>query len=184
MMATTHIFAGMAIALAAASFYPGHLSLFLLSGAIGGLLPDLDLAATHRRTLHFPIYYSILAIVLIPISVVWGSLWMLTITLVVAAAAAHSLSDALGGSAEPKPWEQNCDRAVYNHLHERWEPARRVIRYDGAPEDLAVAAVLAVPVYAVAPELLRAVVIGLLGISIAYTLFRKPIGNFAAEKGL
>ncbi len=184
MMATTHMFVGMAIALAATSLYPEYTPLLLLSGALGGLLPDLDLAAVHRRTLHFPIYYSVMAIVLAGFSALWMSIWTLSITVVAIAAAVHSISDIFGGSAEPRPWEQNCDRAVYNHLHQRWESALRVIRYDGSPEDLAVIVLLAIPVYAAAPKTFRVVIVTLLVLSIVYTVFRKPIGDFAAKTNL
>jgi len=178
------MFGGMVIALAAASVYPEHTSLLLLCGGIGGVFPDFDLAFIHRRTFHFPVYYSVLASGLALISVVWMSLWTLSLTLIVAAAAAHSISDVFGGSAEPKPWERNCDHAVYNHFHGRWEPARRIIRYDGAVEDLALATLLAVPVYVAASEPLQSIVVGLFGISVVYTLFRKPLGDFGARLGL
>src|SRR6056297_545185 len=57
--------------------------------------------------------------------------------------ALHAASDALGGGLELKPWRATSERAVYDHFRGRWIRPRRWVRYDGAPEDLAFAGILA-----------------------------------------
>ncbi|MFC6764223.1 metal-dependent hydrolase, partial [Natrinema soli] len=55
MMATTHVFTGLA-AVAPIAYVVPEFGVALAVGAIlGGLAPDFDLVRTHRRTLHFPV---------------------------------------------------------------------------------------------------------------------------------
>jgi hypothetical protein len=92
-----------------------------------------------------------------------------------AAAALHSITDAFGGGLELRPWEAASNRAVYNHHHGRWIRPRRWIRYDGSPEDLALAAVLGVPSLLVFDAPVPAAVTGILAVSTIYALLRKQL---------
>lgn len=137
MMATTHALIGAALAAVAYPFLPGAVppSAVVAAGFLGGLVPDLDLFAEHRRSLHFPVGYSVLAAVLAGVAALTAAPLVVLVGVVVASAAVHALSDVFGGSPEPEPWNPTLDIAVYNHVLGRWHRPRRYVRYSGAPED-------------------------------------------------
>ncbi|WP_049922648.1 hypothetical protein [Halopiger djelfimassiliensis] len=177
MMATTHVFAALAVAVVVAAVAPQFAGVVAAAAILGGLFPDFDLVAGHRRTLHFPVYYAVFAVLaglvaaIVPTDVTVGLAAFLL------AAALHSGADLLGGGLELKPWRATSDRAVYSHYHGRWLAPRRWVRYDGAPEDLALAAVLALPALFVFDGRVRSVVIVMLVVSIGYTVVRKRLAN-------
>ncbi|ADB59586.1 hypothetical protein Htur_0689 [Haloterrigena turkmenica DSM 5511] len=179
MMATTHVFAGLAIAAAVAVVAPQFAVVVASAAILGGLLPDFDLYAGHRKTLHFPVYYGALAVpasliaVLVPTDVTVG------LAVFLLAAGLHSASDRFGGGLELKPWRATSQRAVYSHYHGRWLAPRRWIRYDGAPEDLLLAGVLSIPALLVFEAPIRTVALALLAISVGYTVVRKPLVSVA-----
>ena len=184
-MATTHVFAGLALAAAVAVAAPQFAVVVAAAAILGGLFPDLDLYAGHRKTLHFPVYYGLLAVpaslaaALVPTDATVG------LAVFLLAAALHSASDLFGGGLELKPWEGTSDRAVYSHYHGRWFAPRRWIRYDGAPEDLLLAGALAVPALLVFEGTVRTVVLTLLAVSAGYALVRKPlvrVGQWLLER--
>jgi hypothetical protein len=183
MMATTHALAGVALAAAAGAVAPELGLLPVAVAALGGAFPDLDMYAGHRRTLHFPVYYAVAAVPAAVVALVAPGPAAAAVALFLAAAALHSASDALGGGLELRPWEATSDRAVYSHYHGRWLPPRRVVRYDGAPEDLALAAVLAVPAVVVFGPTgpVATGVAAALATSAVYVAIRKPM-VVAAER--
>ncbi|MFB6092988.1 MAG: metal-dependent hydrolase [Haloquadratum sp.] len=185
MMATTHALAGVVLAVLVGGLFPesaaGTSVLPIAAAALGGLFPDFDLYAGHRRTLHFPVYFSGAAAVavavaaVVPAVVPTAGTVAVAVAFFLAAAALHSVMDALGGGLELKPWLGTSERAVYSHYHGRWIRPRRWVRYDGAPEDLLVAVAFAVPtVYAVDGVVETGVVVAL-GVSAVYVLLRKPM---------
>ncbi|MFB6072665.1 MAG: metal-dependent hydrolase [Halobacterium sp.] len=184
MMATTHALVGLALAALVAPFAPEHAPLIAAAGLAGGVFPDLDLYAGHRRTLHFPVYFPLAAVAAAGVAVLAPGAWTIGAAVFLAAAAAHSASDALGGGLELKPWEATSDRAVYSHFHGRWIRPRRLVRYDGAPEDVAVAALVGVPAalaygpLASGPAVQR-VVLAALGVSAGYAAVRKHLPALA-----
>ncbi|WP_137283943.1 metal-dependent hydrolase [Halorussus salinisoli] len=177
MMATTHALFGMALGAVALFVAPEYATVAIAAGGVGGLFPDLDLAGDHRKDLHFPVYYSLVATPAFALAVHAPSSVTVAAAVFLASAALHSASDALGGGLGLRPWEATSDRAVYDHFNARWVAPRRWIRYDGAPEDLLVAAAFAVPgvLYA---ERLQVVVLALLGASTVYALLRKRLVDF------
>lgn len=178
-MATTHVFVGLAIASGVALVAPEYALAAAIGAMIGGLVPDFDVVAVHRKTLHFPVYYSMLSLPALALAIVVPSVWTVAIALAILAAAAHSCSDVIGGGPTPRPWASPSSRAVYAHPFGRWLRPRRWIRYDGAPEDFLFGLVVAVPVFAVydGSWLVRVVVSCCLVVSLLYTTFRKPIGR-------
>ena len=62
MMATTHVFGALALAALVAVLVPEFALVVAIAAIVGGFFPDLDLYAGHRKTLHFPVYYSIAAL--------------------------------------------------------------------------------------------------------------------------
>jgi hypothetical protein len=183
MMATTHALAGVVLAVVFAAFFPetaaGTAPIPVVAAALGGLFPDFDLYAGHRKTLHFPVYFSAVAVPAIAVAVLYPTTLTLSVALFFAAAALHSVMDAYGGGLELKPWLGTSERAVYNHYHGRWIAPKRWVRYDGAPEDLAVAGVFAVPTLYVFDGYVQTGALAALGISAAYVLLRKPMVTFA-----
>jgi len=197
MMATTHALAGMALASVVSVFAPEYAPVAVVAAGAGGAFPDLDTPGRHRRTLHYPVYYSVAAVGLLVVALVVPSSVTVALAAFVGAAALHSVTDVFGGGLELRPWEGTSDRAVYDHYHGRWVRPRRWVRYDGSPEDVALATLLAVPALVFAPaggpvmvtalsgESLRAsalsgefvptLVLALVGLSVVYGLVRKPL---------
>ena len=177
MMATTHAFAGLVLAALVALVAPQFAVVVAVAAILGGVFPDLDLVGAHRRTLHFPVYYWLVAAPASVVALAVPTTATVGLAVFLFAAALHSLSDYLGGGLEPKPWQATSERAVYSHYHDRWLEPRRWVRYDGAPEDLALAAVLALPALVVFDGVIRTAVGALLAVSIGYTLIRKPLAS-------
>ncbi|MCU4972653.1 metal-dependent hydrolase [Halobacteria archaeon AArc-m2/3/4] len=175
MMATTHVFAGVALAAVVAVFAPEFALVAAGAAILGGAFPDFDLYAGHRKTLHFPVYYSVCILPSATLAALNPTTVTVGVTVFFLAAALHSVMDALGGGLELKPWEGTSEEAVYSHYHGEWVRPRRWVRYDGAPEDLLLASVLAVPGLLVFDGRVRDVLLALLAVSITYTLARKPM---------
>lgn len=137
MMATTHAFASLAVAALSVPVLSEYASPPVLLGAAfaGGLAPDADLLATHRRTLHYPLVTPALALGLFAVVAITASAVVAVVAVAVAGAALHAVADVFAGSPEPEPWDPSLDRAVYNHLLGAWHVPRRYVRYSGAPED-------------------------------------------------
>ncbi|MFB6110563.1 MAG: metal-dependent hydrolase [Halodesulfurarchaeum sp.] len=174
-MATTHALVGIAIAAAAALAVPEITVLGVLAAAAGGGFPDLDLYAGHRRTLHYPVYYGVLAVPAVLVATLLAAPLAWALALFLLAAAVHSIMDAAGGGLELRPWRGRSERAVYSHYHGRWLRPRRWIRYDGAPEDLGFEAIVAAPTLAAVDGTVALAIWGLLGVSVVYTVVRKPM---------
>lgn len=168
-MATTHAAVGVALGAALAPVAPELAPVAALAAAAGGLAPDLDVAWTHRRTLHYPVLaWPPTAVALALAAVVPGPATV-AIGFFLLAAAVHATSDVLAGGAERRPWERTTDRAVYCHRQRRWWRARRWVRYAGAPEDLALLVAFALPGLVVFDGPLRWLVAVLVAVSTGFT---------------
>ncbi|MFB6131464.1 MAG: metal-dependent hydrolase [Salinigranum sp.] len=179
MMATTHGLAGVALGAGISVVAPDLGHAVVLAGAAGGVFPDLDLYAGHRKTLHFPVYYSAMAAVAAVGAALVTTPLTAAVAVFLAAAALHSISDVAGGGLELKPWLGTSQRAVYSHFHGRWIAPKRWVRYDGSPEDLVLASWLALPGVALLDGPLRLAVLGALAVSATYVLVRKPLVDVA-----
>lgn len=179
MMATTHAFMSLTAAIIVLPALSGYASTPLLLGAafVGGLAPDLDVAGHHRKTLHYPFLGPVLATALFSFAVATSSGPAMVVAVAVAGGALHAVTDIFGGSPEREPWNPSSDRAVYNHLLGRWHPAKRYVRYSGAPEDwlVGVAFATAAILSATTPVSVDLVLLCLLGATGVYTLFRKRL---------
>ncbi|MFP4530518.1 MAG: metal-dependent hydrolase [Halodesulfurarchaeum sp.] len=175
MMATTHALVGIAIAAGASLVVPEITVLGVFAAAAGGIFPDLDLYAGHRETLHFPVYFALLAVPAVTVAAILAAPLVWAFSLFLVAAAAHSIMDAAGGGLELRPWKGTSDRAVYSHYHGRWLRPRRYVPYDGAPEDLALGGMVAIPGLLAFDGTLATGIWFLLGLSAVYTLVRKPM---------
>jgi hypothetical protein len=175
MMLPTHALAGMVLALGVAVGVPEFADVALVAGFAGGVVPDLDMYAGHRRTLHFPVYYGALATAASTLAAFVPTAATIGLAVFLLAAAVHCLTDVFGGGLELRPWEATSNRAVYDHFRGRWLAPRRWIAYDGSPADFALAAVLAVPLLVTVDGLLRWVVVAALVVAGVYTALRRVL---------
>ncbi len=178
-MLPTHALAGMALALPLLVVAPELAAVGFLAGFLGGVLPDLDLYAGHRRTLHYPVYYTVFSGIALPIAALWPSATTVAIAFLLLGAALHCVADVFGAGLELRPWEATADHAVYDHYHGRWIPARRVVRYDGSPEDLLLSASLAGPLLWAVDGWLQVVVSVTLGVAVVYVALRRRLAAAA-----
>lgn len=178
-MATTHALAGAALAAAVAVIAPELAPVALVAGLAGGVFPDLDLYQYHRRTLHFPSIYSVAAAATVGLAVAAPTPVSVGVATFFAAAALHARMDRYGGGLELRPWENTSDRAVYDHVRQRWRRPLRWVRYDGAPEDLLVATVFAVPSLVVFDGLAQLGLLAVLAVSAGYVAVRKRLPDLA-----
>ncbi|MFB6188894.1 MAG: metal-dependent hydrolase [Halapricum sp.] len=178
-MATTHGLAGLLLGAVLSFVAPEQAPTLMLAGLAGGLAPDADLYAGHRRTLHFPVYGSVLAVAIVGLALFTSIPAILGLAAFVAAAALHAVTDVLGGGLELRPWQAGSERAVYSHYHGQWLAPRRVIPYDGSPRDLSLALALGLPALVMTQGVLRVGVAGALLVSIGYTLLRKRLASIA-----
>lgn len=178
-MLPTHAIVGLALATPLAFVAPEFATAALTGGLLGGILPDLDLYAGHRRTLHYPTVYPLLALAAVVLAVVVSTPTTVALAFFLIGAAAHCRMDRFGGGLELRPWEGTSDRAVYDHVRGRWRRPKRVIRYDGAPEDFALASLLGIPLMVVLPSPFRWIVLALLAIGGVYALLRRRLATLA-----
>jgi len=176
MMNTTHAAMGVTLAAPLTAVAPEFAPAGALAGFLGGAFPDLDLlSGQHRRTLHFPAYYSAGAIVAVTVALVVPTTATVAATLFLVSAAVHCVADAAGGGLELRPWEATDDRGVYVHPAGHWIRARRWIRYDGAPEDLVLAGAFSLPGLLVFDGVVRQLTIAALAVSVVYVAVRKRL---------
>lgn len=175
MMTTTHGFVGAGLGLTAAAAVPELATPALVSGAAGGALPDLDLIATHRRSLHFPVGFTALATAALVLAIAIPVPATILLAVGLGAAALHCAMDVFGGGVGSRPWETTSERGVYNHLTRRWIRPRRWIRYAGAPEDLGLAVLVGAPLLAVTTGRARYAVGAALACSVLFTVYRRRL---------
>ncbi len=180
-MLPTHVLLGLALAVPLAAAAPGQATAALAAGLVGSIVPDLDLYAGHRRTLHFPVYYGALAALAVPIALLVPTAATVAAAAGLVGAAAHCLTDALGGGLELRPWEGTSDRAVYDHYRGEWVAPRRVVPYDGAPADLAASAVLAGPLLYGLVGPFYWVVVATLVVGTLYAVLRRALATWAVQ---
>ena len=181
MMAMTHALVGVAVASLFALVHPEYGSEATALAFIGGIFPDFDLYAGHRKTLHFPVYYWVVVAGATALLLVSPSPVIVGIVFFLLSAALHSTMDILGGGLELRPWQARSDRAVYNHFEHRWHRPRRWIRYDGAPEDALLGVVLAIPAILIADTTIQWLIGGTLGASLGYVLIRRKIPTMTEQ---
>lgn len=175
MMLPTHALGGMALGLGAAAVVPEFTGVAVVAGLLGSVFPDLDMYAGHRKTLHYPVYYSLLAAgvfvtaTLVPAAVTVGA------ALFVLGAATHSVTDVFGGGLELRPWEATSDRAVYDHYRGRWLAPQRWVSHDGSPGDCLLSVALGVPLVVALEGTLQGVVVASLAVGLLYTAVRRAL---------
>ncbi|WP_136690001.1 metal-dependent hydrolase [Halorhabdus amylolytica] len=180
MMLPTHVLAGMALAIPVSFVAPEFAGVGLLAGLLGGMFPDLDMYVGHRKTLHYPVYYSVFAVPSLVVAVFLPSIWTVFPAVFLAGAAVHSLADVFGGGLELRPWEGTSDRAVYDHYRERWISPRQWISHDGSPGDLLLSYALAFPLLLAVEGTFHWAVIAALAVGSVYAAVRRQLPTLAA----
>lgn len=175
MMATTHALYGMAVGASVLAVAPEYAPVAMLVGFVAGLAPDLDAYADHRRTLHFPVYFSLAAVPGVALAAFAPSLLTVSLATALVAMALHAVMDAGGGGLSLRPWDEQPDRAVYSHFHGRWIAPTRLVEYDGAPSDFVLALGAGLPLLTVTSGPIRALIAGTLVFSAGYVVVRKRL---------
>lgn len=102
---------------------------FVLLGLIGGLFPDIDrweqLGLSHRKTLHYPAGYGLLAIILIVLNYFYNfSIWAIGFSCFLSGAWLHSFMDIFDGF-----WAEDINKGVYEHITKRWIKALNLVPF-------------------------------------------------------
>jgi hypothetical protein len=182
MMSTTHAAVGLLLAVPLAFVAPELAVAAALGALAGGFFPDVDLfVGSHRRTLHFPVLYWIPTVVAGAVAFVVRDPLTVGVAYFFLAAAVHSASDWFGAGVEPRPWERTSSEAVYVHAQGRWLRPRYLVRYDGAPEDLAVAGVASVPALLVFDGTVQTLTAALVVVSTVYVVVRKRLPDIEEQ---
>ena len=179
-MLPTHVLGGMLLAAPLVRVAPELAPIGFVAGFLGGLFPDLDMYVGHRKTLHFPVYYSAFAALALFAALAVPSAATVGAALFLLGAAVHSVADMYGGGLELRPWEGNSDRAVYDHYRGTWIAPRQLVRYDGAVEDLALSIGLSLPLLYLLNGLFQQIVLGTLVVAAVYTMTRRHLAELAA----
>jgi hypothetical protein len=175
-MTTTHVAAGVLLALPVAAVAPEYGALAGAAAVCGGLFPDLDaFVGVHRKSLHFPVYYPVVALLAAVGALVVPGPATVATAVFFAAAGLHAASDVFGGTADARPWTGSSTRAVYVHALGRWVAPRRFVRYDGAPEDFVVGVALTIPGLLWYDGAVRGLLLVGLILAAVYTAFRRQI---------
>jgi hypothetical protein len=179
MMLPTHALFGLTLAAPIAIYAPELAPAALLGGLLGGIFPDLDLYAGHRKTLHYPTLYPAAAVPAALAALVWTRPALVALALFIGGAALHCRMDRYGGGLELRPWEGTSERAVYDHTRKEWLPPRRAVTYDGSPGDLALSAAVGLPLFVVLDGVFADTVAAALGVAVTYVVLRRWLADFA-----
>lgn len=179
MMLPTHVIVGLAAAIPLAITAPDLAPAALAGAVVGSVVPDLDMYAGHRRTLHYPTVYPVAALIAAVGAVTLATPLAVAVTFALLGAALHCQMDRLGGGLELRPWEGRSDRAVYDHVRRRWRRPRRWVRYDGAPEDFLLSLAVGGPLLLIVSEPFNWVVLAALAVGGFYAAFRRQLADLA-----
>lgn len=179
MMLPTHAVVGLALAAPLTATHPELASAALAGAVLGSVFPDVDLYAGHRRTLHFPTVYTLLAVPAAMLAIATAVLATVALAFFAIGAAAHCRMDRWGGGLELRPWEGTSEKAVYDHVRGEWRTPKRWIPYDGAREDFLLAAVLGVPLLVLLEGPFRWVVAVTLLVAGTYAALRRRLADLA-----
>lgn len=184
MMALTHLLMSLAIATFVIPVVSEYVTptVVLATAIVGGLSPDLDLIARHRRTLHYPVVFPFLTLAFLTLFLISGLVAGLLGGLLFGVATLHVLTDILGGSAEQAPWNPDTEFGVYNHVLGCWHRPKRVVQYSGSPGDFLLGVGFGTIAY-LAPGttvLMDSVIVFLILIAGGYSLLRKRLSNLAS----
>jgi len=134
----------------------------------------------HRKTLHFPVYYSAFAALALFAALAVPSAATVGAALFLLGAAVHSVADMYGGGLELRPWWGTPTAPCTTTTAGPGSPPRQLVRYDGAVEDLALSIGLSLPLLYLLNGLFQQVVLGTLVVAAVYTMTRRHLAELAA----
>lgn len=172
---------GLGIAAVVVTVYPELSAVIAVASLIGAVFPDLDMPFEHRKTLHFPVYYSLVGVIALPFFVLMPSTLTASVAFFFLNAGIHSLVDYFGCGLEPRPWEATNDQAVYVHYTRQWLAPRRWVRYDGAPEDLYLTLLMGIPLLMIYTGPMKTVIAATILVGALYTMVRRNLQEMAPE---
>lgn len=179
MMLPTHAMAGLAVAAPISVLAPELAPAALAGALVGSVFPDFDLYTGHRRTLHYPTIYALLAVPAVALATVSIAPAAVALAAFLVGATVHCRMDRYGGGLELRPWEETSERAVYDHVRGRWRRPKRWIRYDGSPGDLALLAMLSLPLLVGLEGPFRVVAAAALVVGVTYVVLRRQLATIA-----
>ncbi|WP_224268125.1 metal-dependent hydrolase [Haloprofundus salinisoli] len=180
MMSPTHIAIGVVIAAPVTVFAPELAPLVALAAMAGGVFPDLDLfVGVHRKTLHFPVYYWGVVIPAAVLAVAAPSPVTIAAFFFFLSAAVHSVADWFCGGNELRPWEKTSEHAVFVHPLGRWLRPKRLVRWDGSPEDLLLTLLFSLPGLVLFEGPVRVLTAAVLVVAVVYAAVRKRVPDLA-----
>ncbi|WP_117594598.1 metal-dependent hydrolase [Haloprofundus halophilus] len=180
MMSPTHVATGVVIAAPFTVLAPELATLVALAAMVGGVFPDLDLfVGVHRKTLHFPVYYWAVVIPTAALAAVVPSAATIAAFFFFLSAAVHSVADWFCGGNELRPWEMTSEHAVFVHPLGRWLPPKRLVRWDGSPEDLLLTVLLSLPGLFLFEGPVRLLTVAVLVVAVVYAAVRKRVPDLA-----
>jgi hypothetical protein len=180
-MIFTHVLLGALIGAVYSLLASDYTTVAVFAGILGGGFPDLDMALTHRKSFHYPIISSVIAVIAGVLVVLVPSVWTVFLFFFLLAAAVHSVTDILGGGKEMRPWLEMDERAVYNHITDEWVRPRRII-YDGSIPDLAISVITAAVLFYLLPSSFDPLIATILGLGIVYAILRRWITRQISEE--
>jgi hypothetical protein len=172
MMFSTHILIGASLGYALSTVFSVDMALLIIAGIVGGLIPELDFfVGKHRKALHYPFSYFLVAIIPFTIFLTMQTEIFLLGATALIAAGVHSFMDIFAG-AELRSWDRSewQQTAVYNHLGQKWIKPRRWA-YGGSIQDVLLSVIsFAALIYLVSNLWLKAAFTVLLALSFLYGL--------------
>jgi hypothetical protein len=142
MMLPTHITIGFLFSIIFFYLHPDSLPLLIIATLIGSIIPDIDIfIGQHRKTLHFPVGYTGITVILLPLYFLLPTVGIASLIVLVGSASIHSLTDIIGGGLSKTPWKTIDSPTVYSHYHNVWiteKNAPMTVKYDGSYLDFAV----------------------------------------------
>lgn len=180
MLFTTHFLLGLSLAAAVKLVAPQYAAAGLAAVA-GSILPDFDVLFQHRRTLHFPIASSILALFTAPFLIAAPNVVTASVFLFALGVALHCFTDLLCNGIGPDPWKHEWENAVYNHVEGEWMQPLRWIGYAGSRSDLFLLLVFAIPPVLVYGRRIQLLVAAALLISFTYVLIQEHVPRITPD---
>jgi len=114
-------------ALGITSYVHLNVTLAVIAGTFGGIFPDIDryerIGLEHRKTLHYPIGYLLLAFIAASAGGLSRSMWLSYASYFFMGAWIHSLMDIFDG------YWRDPEKGVYEHITGRWIKPRGWIPY-------------------------------------------------------
>lgn len=178
MMAPTHVFASLLFSSPLLFISPESAPLIFIAAIIGGFFPDLDLLyGVHRKTLHLPVAYLVLAVVLAIIAFIYTIPFTVGLAALAIGVCSHVFGDLLGAGLEHEPWKQTSDKGVYNHMDGEWIAPTFILGHDGSLKDLLVLLFMAPFIAGFYSEVLyiKEFVVVVILLAVVYSVTRKVL---------